>query len=243
MLSKLLHGRALQWQSAASSETGPNKTLNEDCVLLNDTVELAIVCDGVGGHGNGDLASQLACQYLGNACSKHKPHDGEQLRQLLRQCHQHLLDHMQQHPDTAGMATTVVLALKTGNKIWLVWAGDSRAYLLRKGKLSQLTDDHSFVNEKVTQGILSREEAEHHPMAHLITSSLGSGINSLKRIGSRNLVIKRKDRIILCTDGVHAYMSDKALEAAAMKSAQALVQQAINNNTGDNCSAICVDML
>ncbi|WP_300526115.1 protein phosphatase 2C domain-containing protein [Alcanivorax sp.] len=243
MLSKLLYRRALRWQSAASSETGPNKPLNEDCVLLNDTVELAIVCDGVGGHGNGDLASQLACKYLGDACSQQKPRDGEQLRQLIRQCHQHLLDHMQRSPDTAGMATTVVLALKTGNKIWMTWAGDSRAYLLRKGNLSQLTDDHSFVNEKVTQGILSREEAEHHPMAHLITSSLGGGINSLKRIGTRNLAIKPKDRLILCTDGVHAYMSEKAFEQAASQSAQTLVQQAIDNNTGDNCSAICIDML
>lgn len=243
MLSKLLHGRALRWQSAASSETGPNKTLNEDCVLLNDTLELAILCDGVGGHGNGNIASLLSCRYLEDTISQHKPSDEQDLRQMLRQSHQHLLDHMENHPETTGMATTVVLALKADNHIWLAWVGDSRAYLLRKCKLSQLTDDHSFVNEKVAQGILSSEEAANHPMANLITSSLGGAANSLKRTGIDKVALKRHDRLILCSDGVYGYMSRLELQQAASQSAQALVQQAIDNNTADNCSAICIDLL
>lgn len=243
MLSKLLKRRALRWQSTARSETGPNKTINEDCTLVDDTVELAILCDGVGGHGNGNIAALLACRYLEDAISQHKPSDEQHLRQLLRQCHQHLLDHMGNHPETTGMATTVVLALKADNHIWLAWVGDSRAYMFRKGKLNLLTDDHSFVNEKVAQGILSREEAESHPMANLITSSLGGAANSLKRIGIEKVALKPHDRLILCSDGIYGQMSRPELQQATSQSAQALVQQAIDNNTPDNCSAICIDLL
>lgn len=231
----------MHWQANAETQTGPNKAGNEDSVSIGPKV--AVLCDGVGGHGNGNVASRMACDFLLDVLSGSKE-DGlepQLLKQHLRSCHQHLLDHMEAHPSTKGMAATVVLALQQGNHCWLAWAGDSRAYLLRKGKLTQLSHDHSFVNEKVAQGVLSQEDAEQHPMAHLITSSLGGAPNSLRHIGIQQIPLRRKDRLILCSDGVYAYMSPEQFQQAAAKSAQTLVQQAINNNTADNASAICID--
>ena len=238
---KWLTGRGpIRWQANACSKTGPNKEINEDHTLLDEAQGLAIVCDGVGGQGNGELASKMACEFLEQSIANHPAlsEPGMELRQILRQCHQHLLSHMKEHPDTQGMATTVVLALQNGSHTWLTWAGDSRAYLLRKGKLTALTNDHSFVNEKVAQGILSEEEAASHPMAHLITSSLGGASNSLKRIGIEKISLRRGDRLILCSDGVYGYMSHDELRLNANQGADALVRQAINNDTFDNCSAI-----
>ncbi|MCK0154932.1 protein phosphatase 2C domain-containing protein [Alcanivorax sp. S6407] len=231
----------LHWQANAETQTGPNKAGNEDSVSIGPGV--AILCDGVGGHGNGDIASRLACDFLLEALSGNQDTalEAHPLKQHLRRCHQHLLNYMEEHPRTNSMATTVVLALQQGNHCWLAWVGDSRAYLLRKGKLAQLSHDHSFVNEKVAQGVLSQEDAEQHPMAHLITSSLGGTPNSPRHIGIQQIPLRRKDRLILCSDGVYAYMSPEQFQQAAAKSAQALVQQAIDNNTADNASAICIN--
>lgn len=80
-------------------------------------------------------------------------------------------------------------------------------------------------------------------MAHLITSSLGSAANSLRHIGTSDLAIKHKDRFILCADGVYACMSEQAFRKSAQQSARSLVQQAIDNDTADNCSALCIDLL
>ena len=245
MLKKWLPGlREQEWQAEACSEVGPHKETNEDHTLLNLARGLAVVCDGVGGQGNGDLASGMACAFLDQTFSEPLPGDDSAmaLRQRLRQCHQHLLAHMEAHPHTNGMATTLVMALKDGNHAWIAWAGDSRAYLLRRGQLTALTDDHSFVNEKVAQGVLNASEADSHPMAHLITSSLGGAANSLKRIGIEKVRLHRGDRLILCSDGVYGYMSQAQLLAAAIQGARALVEQAIHNDTVDNCSAIGIDI-
>lgn len=240
MLAIFRRRPTLHWRGSVRSDTGPNKSVNEDSALFNAAAGHGIVCDGVGGHGHGDIASRLACEFLDAALGA--SHDGD-LAQLIRACHQHLLDYIEAHPQTRNMATTVVLAVRTGTNARIAWVGDSRAYLLRKGKLSQLSDDHSFVNEKVAQGILSREEAESHPMANLIASSLGGSVHALKHIGFRNLAIKRNDRLILCTDGIHGYMTDGELAQAATRGVEALVQKAIDNNTADNCSAICIELV
>lgn len=242
--------KRLKWQVEASSEIGPHKRVNEDNVCHSQNPTFAIVCDGVGGNACGEIASEMACNNLSKLLSTLISEQGyaasssvkTSLKTLLRKCHNDLLRHMEQYAETKGMATTVVLAVRQGRYAHIAWAGDSRAYLLRDTNLTQITDDHSFVTEKVAQGIFTQEEAEIHPMANLITSSLGGAANSLKHIGVKTLKLKKRDRLILMSDGVYGYMNDNELLAAARQSAQALTQQAINNDTTDNCSAVCIDI-
>jgi serine/threonine protein phosphatase PrpC len=236
-----------QWHIAGSSEAGPQKTINEDVVFLDPHNNFAIVCDGVGGYGNGDLAAKMATEFLATLLQKHDATalDKNQCKLMLRQCHAHLLAHMQTHPNTKHMATTVVMAIRQHNKAMITWVGDSRAYLLRNNALNPVSHDHSFVNEKVDQGILTKEEAEAHPMANLITSSLGATKQSLKHIGIEIIRLKKHDKIILCTDGVYGYISQQELLAASKDnndSATALTNVAISNNTADNCSAVTINI-
>ena len=236
-----------QWHIAGSSETGPQKTINEDVTFLDQQCNFAIVCDGVGGYGNGDVAAKMATEFLAALLQKYDATtlDKNQCKLMLRQCHAHLLAHMQTNPNTKHMATTVVMAIRQHNKAMVTWVGDSRAYLLRNKTLSQLSHDHSFVNEKVDQGILTKEEAQAHSMANLITSSLGATKQSLKHICIEIIRLKKHDKIILCTDGVHGYINQQELLAASKDnndSATALTTAAINNNTADNCSAVTINI-
>lgn len=242
MISTLLTPR---WQLSASSETGPNKNNNEDAVYCDPANRFAIVCDGVGGNPHGELAAQMACSFLSNAFNHLDLQKTERsvIKETLRHCHAHLLQHMDEHPQTRSMATTVVLAIQHGKQAWVAWAGDSRAYLMSKNALAQISHDHSFVNEKISQGVLTEAEAASHPMANLITSSLGGSPRSLQHIGMKTVKLKKHDRLILCTDGVYAFMSDAELLASAQLSAERITAQAIENNTSDNCSAACIEVL
>jgi protein phosphatase len=242
MISTLLTQR---WQLGASSETGPNKNNNEDAVYCDPENRFAIVCDGVGGNPHGELAAQMTCSFLSNSFDHLDLHNIERatLKETLRQCHAHLLQHMETHPQTRNMATTVVLAIQRGKQAWVAWAGDSRAYLISKNTLTQISHDHSFVNEKISQGVLTEAEAASHPMANLITSSLGGSPRSLQHIGMKTVKLKKHDRLVLCTDGVYAFMSAAELLASAQRSAEHITAQAIDNNTSDNCSTACIEVL
>ncbi|WP_068546306.1 PP2C family protein-serine/threonine phosphatase [Thalassotalea crassostreae] len=235
------------WSFSGSTEIGPNKQHNEDSIAIDNNHQFAIVCDGVGGNRCGEVASKMACTYLSNALTNKAESSKTELKQIqlksmLKSCHKYLLEHMQLHKETQGMATTLVLAFRHKKNATIAWAGDSRAYLLRNDKLIQLSQDHSFVAEKVAQGVFTEKEAEEHSLANLITSALGGSTNSLKHIGIETIKLKKNDRLILCTDGVYGYMAQAQLMNAAKISAHALTSQAIDNDTLDNCSAICIDI-
>jgi len=232
----------LQWQYSSSSEVGPHKDNNEDYLTYSEASNFAIVCDGVGSNGFGDLAAKMSCDFLSKKLQHTQKIDRKKITELLKECHKHLVEYMQVNPETKNMATTVVLAIKQKRQTLIAWAGDSRAYLLRNGQLQQITDDHSFVNEKVAQGVFTKKEAQEHDMANLITSSLGATQHSLRHIGVEKVKLEKHDKIILCTDGVHAYINEQEFIQASLKSAQALTMQAIKNNTNDNCSAICINI-
>lgn len=241
MISTLL---PQHWHLSASSEIGPHKNSNEDAVYCDPDNRFAIVCDGVGGNPHGDLAAQMTCAFLGDALKQLNVQTLNQttIKSILRQCHAHLLEHMTIETQTQGMATTTVLAIQRGKQALIAWAGDSRAYLISKNSMTQISHDHSFVNEKISQGVLTEDEAANHPMANLITSSLGGSPRSLQHIGMKTVKLKKHDRLILCTDGVYAFMSADELLASAQLSAKGITAQAIHNNTSDNCSAVSIDI-
>lgn len=236
----------LKWTLSSSSEIGPNRDHNEDSIFTHNqnALKIAIVCDGVGGNNAGELASAMCCQLLSEQLIQlpSSKLNKQSLKQLIKNVHSQIVKNGNESASTKGMATTLVAYIQKGKQHYMVWAGDSRAYLLRHQQLSQLTQDHSFVADKVAQGIFTEEEAQNHHMASMITSSIGGSEKSLRHIGIASIIPKKDDKIILISDGVYGYITPEQITSAAQESATAITQLAINANTSDNCSAIVITL-
>ena len=165
----------------------------------------ALVCDGMGGAKGGREASQGACNVIENFFQEQYAQCGAGqeepfLKKALLYANRFVFQKAAHEEALAGMGTTAVCALVRSGNVYLCHAGDSRAYLIRDGKLTQLTHDHSYVQELVDCGTITEEEAEHHPQKNIITKALGVGYRLEPEFTAAKL--KREDRLLLCTDGL-----------------------------------------
>ena len=165
----------------------------------------ALVCDGMGGAKGGREASQGACNVIENFFQEQYAQCGAGqeepfLKKALLYANRFVFQKAAHEEALAGMGTTAVCALVRSGNVYLCHAGDSRAYLIRDGKLSQLTHDHSYVQELVDCGTITEEEAEHHPQKNIITKALGVDYRLEPEFTAAKL--KREDRLLLCTDGL-----------------------------------------
>lgn len=165
----------------------------------------ALVCDGMGGAKGGREASQGACNVIENFFQEQYAQCGAGqeepfLKKALLYANRFVFQKAAHEEALAGMGTTAVCALVRSGNVYLCHAGDSRAYLIREGKLTQLTHDHSYVQELVDCGTITEEEAEHHPQKNIITKALGVDYRLEPEFTAAKL--KREDRLLLCTDGL-----------------------------------------
>ena len=165
----------------------------------------ALVCDGMGGAKGGREASQGACNVIENFFQEQYAQCGAGqeepfLKKALLYANRFVFQKAAHEEALAGMGTTAVCALVRGGNAFICHAGDSRAYLVRDGKLTQLTHDHSYVQELVDCGTITAEEAEHHPQKNIITRALGVDYRLEPEFTAAKL--KREDRLLLCTDGL-----------------------------------------
>ena len=165
----------------------------------------ALVCDGMGGAKGGREASQGACNVIENFFQEQYAQCGAGqeepfLKKALLYANRFVFQKAAHEEALAGMGTTAVCALVRSGNVYLCHAGDSRAYLIRDGKLTQLTHDHSYVQELVDCGTITEEEAEHHPQKNIITRALGVDYRLEPEFTAAKL--KREDRLLLCTDGL-----------------------------------------
>ena len=165
----------------------------------------ALVCDGMGGAKGGREASQGACNVIENFFQEQYAQCGAGqeepfLKKALLYANRFVFQKAAHEEALAGMGTTAVCALVRSGNVYLCHAGDSRAYLIRDGKLTQLTHDHSYVPELVDCGTITEEEAEHHPQKNIITKALGVDYRLEPEFTAAKL--KREDRLLLCTDGL-----------------------------------------
>lgn len=165
----------------------------------------ALVCDGMGGAKGGREASQGACNVIENFFQEQYAQCGAGqeepfLKKALLYANRFVFQKAAHEEALAGMGTTAVCALVRSGNVYLCHAGDSRAYLIRAGKLTQLTHDHSYVQELVDCGTITEEEAEHHPQKNIITKALGVDYRLEPEFTAAKL--KREDRLLLCTDGL-----------------------------------------
>jgi len=237
---------ATAWRSAARTEAGKVRARNEDAVLDRPQQGLWVVADGMGGHQNGALASRLVVDSLAEL-----PEAGDLSQRLtqLRRCLHELNRRLGQtltvtaaRPDPV-IGSTVVALLASGARVVCVWAGDSRCYLWRAGRLYQLSRDHSLVQELIDAQQLTPEQAAGHPGAHALTRAVGAG--ERLELDILELEVLPGDTFLLCSDGLYQELAPQTLGAAlslpsAALALQRLFEQALQGPARDNLSAVVI---
>lgn len=245
-------------EAFGQTDVGRRRKLNEDNFLLDTEANLYAVCDGMGGHNAGEVASKMAIETLGAFIQKsHKekeitwPYgldvnlsfDGNRLKTAIQLSNKKVFKAADNREDYTGMGTTVVAALVSGNVMTVGSAGDSRCYVLREGVLTQITRDDSWVSAAWAEGILSADEIDKHPLRNVITKAVGAKESIEIEVVEHKLL--PGDLAFLCSDGLHAMISDtrilevltpvpSGLEEAASK----LIDAANEAGGKDNVSVV-----
>lgn len=229
--------------TAALTDPGRKRALNEDAVtqLVTPYGGIFIVADGMGGHRTGEVASQMAVSQILEIL-RHKEPSPQGLLEAYEAANEAIYL-AGQKPESRGMGTTCTTLWLDLPYALIAHVGDSRAYLLRDGELVQLTQDHSWVADRVRQGLLSEEEARNHRWRNVITNALGSF--SSARVDLVGLKVRPGDVFLLCSDGLSGVLEDRVLaemiltnppEPAVVK----LVKLANDWGGPDNISAVVV---
>ena len=171
---------------------------------------LVAVADGMGGHAAGEVASQMSLDLLVASLKRASAPDERALRDAFAQANAGVFQAASHNPEYRGMGTTLVVGLLTGGELIIGNVGDSRMYLLRNDKLERVTRDHSWVGEMVASNMLTEEQAANHPRRNVLTRALGVAA-SVESDLSR-LKLRRGDRLMLCSDGLHGMVDDTTIK-------------------------------
>ncbi len=199
------------------TDTGKVRTHNEDSVtiLKNASGEhLMIVCDGMGGHRKGEVASSMAIAALGKRFNKissigSKLDAVNWLNDSISEINKNILEYADANPDSTGMGTTIVVALLTHDYLIFGNIGDSSGFVIKKGKLHKVTKDHTLVNLLVQAGNLTEEEAKFHPKKNVLMKALGAAEKCELDIFDVDMTI---DGIFLCSDGLTNMLTFEQIE-------------------------------
>lgn len=229
----------------AETHPGTRRTHNEDCYVARPEIGLWAVADGAGGHAHGEMASRMICDRLGRITAASAGVLLAELRNALQEVHAALRQTAQGLAPGAMIASTVVALLASDRRYTVVWAGDSRLYLIRGGKMSQVTRDHSLVQVLVESGTVRAEEAERHPQANVITRAVGADVDQLE-LDSTAGPIRPADRFLLCSDGLSKSLDIPeiqriACETGAASPATSLIGAALARRARDNVTAVVVE--
>ena len=245
----------------AATDVGKKRTHNEDNFLVDKKLHIFVVADGMGGHAAGEVASSLCVRQVRDAIAKNQDilkqsleHDTPALRSQIL----HLLEHSvqdacstiyhkaQKEQEKRGMGTTCTLLMVVGNRGFMAHVGDSRMYLMRQGKIHQMSDDHSLINELVKRGKLKLEEIDSSPYRdykNAVTRAVG--VYESVEVDTLDFDILPGDQFHLCSDGLHAYLNDKnmtqILSRPDTKEATEMFIDMANRGGGhDNITAVVV---
>lgn len=235
------------------SDTGKVRHSNQDAFTtgrFDDGSAWAIVCDGMGGANGGNVASRMAVDNLSASLkSGYRSNMSEtSIKNLLNSAvsaaNIRVFDKSKESKELNGMGTTVVAVLICNKTAYIAHAGDSRAYLMSNGKLSQLTRDHSIVQNMIENGKLSIEEARFHPKKNVITRALG--VEESVNVEFTVSDLTDGDIMLLCTDGLSNYVSSSEIAEALSNStdgasAKRLIDIANSNGGGDNITAVVIE--
>jgi serine/threonine protein phosphatase PrpC len=244
----------LQTTIAGLTHPGMLRSRNEDAIAWNESIHLAILADGMGGHNAGDVASSMALEIILSTLqdklpkvSPPKPHQ-DRRRMVIdainvanAQIHQTAIN----NPEQRGMGATLVLALFYRNWLLAAHIGDSRIYRLRKNRFKALTRDHSLVNQLIADGTLTEEEAETSQYRNVITRALGH--SDTVETETRRFITQPGDIYLLCSDGLYDMVADTEIHDIILRhqdnletATQSLIDTANQNGGADNVSALLI---
>lgn len=232
----------LRWRSAARTHPGLVRQVNEDSMLVRDDTALWVVADGMGGHDNGQWASQtLVGQFAHVALDGALESRGGALATALDDGNRAIVS--ASAASGKQMGTTAVVAHVDGSEVLCLWVGDSRIYRWRHGLLTQLTRDHSVVQELVDRGHLDASEAESHPMAHVLSRAIGT--EAELRYENVVDVAVPGDRYLLCSDGLTKVVPEDVIAAVLGlgnidRAADELVSSTLERGAPDNVTLVIV---
>jgi protein phosphatase len=238
---------AIALHYAARSDVGLVRAENQDSGYAGP--HLLVVADGMGGHAAGDVASSIA---IGEMVSLDSENPGAEnaldlLAGALRAANSELREAMRRQPELQGMGTTVTALLRTGSKIAVAHIGDSRAYLLRDGTLTQITHDHSFVQSLIDEGRITEQEAHSHPQRSLVTRVLTGQSEDEPDLAMREAHVA--DRYLVCSDGLSGFVARETIEEILVQgkppgvTADRLVELAMRAGAPDNVTCLIGDIV
>src|SRR5262249_125256 len=207
------------------SNVGMKRNQNEDSYLINDDMGLYMVADGMGGHLGGEYASKLAVRTVEEVVrslrfdpdttqirgvNEGDSSPGSQLKHAIQEAGRRSHDQALFDENLRGMGTTAVAVLFASPHLYIANVGDSRAYLIREGKIEQVTEDHSLVSEQVKAGMISARDARGHKLKNIITRSVG--YQEEVDIDVLCKEVKHGDKFLLCSDGLSNLVEDQEIE-------------------------------
>jgi len=237
--------------SCGMTDVGCRRDHNEDNFLINDQLQLYVVCDGMGGHAGGEVASAIAIHTIEESFSSldwgsFESSDTdilaqEQIRFAVLLAGRKIYEVAQENPTFKGMGTTCVAMFVYENVAYLGHVGDSRCYLVRGTTVEQVTEDHSWVNEQILKGKLTEEKAKNHPYKNIITRSLG--FREAEEVDIIKVPIVPGDQLLLCSDGLSNLvegeeMKELLLEHSPQAAARQLINLACERGGDDNITVL-----
>ncbi len=239
---------AFEFRSHSITDVGRVRQNNEDALIDDPKSGLFGVCDGLGGHAAGEVASAIASRTITEEIGKSTGRAPGVLGECLELANQRILREQMENPSMRGMGTTVSVVWISGKhgEVWVLHLGDSRVYHLRDGSISQLTDDHSPVYKLYQQGELTKDQIRQHPQKNLLERSLG--ITATIDPDIFQVDVKAADRLLICTDGLSDLLLDHEIETLFKQNALAqtgneLVAEANRRGGLDNITIAQVQIL
>ncbi len=253
MTDNKTHGDIFIMNVGYLTDRGRRRPSNEDAVRVVEDLNFYMLADGVGGNRSGEIASESALEAL-EKFLRHNPQEPLSSREEIFRYFRAAVNYVnhciiklsESQPQYAGMATTLAFAYIRDNVLYVSNVGDSRVYLIHDDIIQQITDDHTYVNDLVKMGAISKDEAHMHARKNVITRAIGANANNEPDCFS--VPLRKGDRILLCSDGLYDEVDDETALSTISRyqdmqaCAEDLVVLANENGGNDNVSVICVDM-
>jgi len=235
------------------TDRGRRRPTNEDALRVCEDLDFFMLADGVGGNRSGEIASRSALDAL-EKFIRHNPPEWlgsrdevfRYFRAAVNYVNQFIIKLSEAKPQYAGMATTLTFAYIRENEMYVANVGDSRVYLAHGDIIQQITDDHTYVNDLVKMGAITKEEAHLHARKNVITRAIGANANNEPDCFS--VPLQKGDKVLLCSDGLYDEVDDDTILATLNRfenmtvCAEDLVSLANESGGNDNISVICVDL-
>lgn len=239
------------WDFEALTDTGRVRANNEDAIAVDPELGFAILADGMGGYNGGEVASGMAIALLRASFGRWLAHAGPlapvrsiclALQVGTDEANSAILEAGSANPQLLGMGTTLVLAVLGSERVVVGHIGDSRCYRLRRGKLDQLTRDHSLMQDQLDAGLITPQQAALSPHRNLVTRALG--IERTVELEVNEFPVAPGDLYLLCSDGLSEMIQDTEIQRILLQNdtlpnTAALLVAAANDNGGrDNISVV-----